>query len=114
MGLSLARLPAQRSFWWRYFSARIAGISRAACLSHLSIWRDFDRGYVFSPADLAAWPGQMLIIEAEFDGLFRRPEQERLRDLLPRARVHLRQQPARRSWLALDDCIEQIAGFLGL
>ena len=115
VGLSMAQLPAQRSFWWRYFSARIAGISRAACLSHLAIWRDFDRGCVFSPADLAAWPGEMLIIEAEFDGLFRRPEQERLRDLYPRARVHtFANSPHGASLARMDDYIELIAGFLSL
>ena len=115
VGLSMAQLPAQRSFWWRYFSARIAGISRAACLSHLAIWRDFDRGCVFSPADLAAWPGEMLIIEAEFDGLFRRPEQERLRDLYPLARVHtFANSPHGASLARMDDYIELIAGFLGL
>ena len=115
VGLSLARLPERRGFWWRYFSGRIAGISRAACLSHLAIWRDFDRGRVFDPGDLAGWPGEMLIIEAEFDGLFRRPEQERLRELYPRASVHtFANSPHGASLARMDDYIERIAAFLEL
>jgi pimeloyl-ACP methyl ester carboxylesterase len=109
----LLRLPAQRSFWWRYFRQRIATMSRAAYLSHLAAWRDFDRSYQFSPQDLARWSGQILIIEAERDGLFGRSERMELRRLYANAQVYTFERSSHGASLArMDEYISVIERFL--
>lgn len=113
VALFLSKLPAQRAFWWRYFRQRIATMTRAAWLSHLAIWRDFDRSYRFAARDLAGWQGRMLIIEAERDGLFRRAERMTLRTLYPAARVHTFASRSHGASLAhMDDYIAVIERFL--
>ena len=111
--LFLWRMPTNRAFWWRYFRARTAHISRAECLSHLAIWRDFDRRYRFSAADLAAWHGRILLIEAEHDGLFRPAEQMALRRLYPSAQIHtFANSPHGASLARMDDYLAVIERFL--
>lgn len=113
LGLFLARLPAQRAFWQRYFQERVASMTRAAWLSHLAVWHDFDRSYRFAAHDLAGWRGPMLIVEAERDGLFRRAEQLALRALYPAARVHTFASRSHGASLAhMDDYIAVIEQFL--
>lgn len=113
LALFLARLPAQRTFWRGYFRQRVAGMTRAAWLSHLAVWRDFDRSYRFAEGDLAGWRGRVLIVEAERDGLFRRDEQLALRALYPAARVHTFARYSHGASLAyMDDYIAVIERFL--
>lgn len=113
LAMFLAKLPAQRAFWRRYFRQRIATMTRAAYLGHLAIWRDFDRSYRFAAGDLAGWHGRVLIIEAERDGLFRRPEQIALRKLYPAAWVHTFEHRSHGASLAhMDDYITVIERFL--
>lgn len=107
------RLPHNRAFWWRYFKQRIATLTRAVCISHLAVWLDFDRHYQFTASDLAQWRGQILIIEAEHDGLFRPPEQHALRRLYPGATVHTFAASLHGASLArMDEYIDVIAQFL--
>jgi pimeloyl-ACP methyl ester carboxylesterase len=113
MALFARKLPAQRAFWLRYFKQRIAGMTRAAFASHLSIWRDFDRSYRFAAQDLAGWRGQVLIVEAEHDGLFRKAERSALRALYPAAQVHTFERRSHGASLAyMDDYIARIEQFL--
>lgn len=113
VALLLRKLPANRAFWWRYFRQRSATMTRAAYVSHLAVWRDFDRSYQFSAHDLAGWHGRMLIIEAERDGVFRRPERMALRTLYPAAQVHTFERRSHGASLAhMDDYITVIERFL--
>jgi pimeloyl-ACP methyl ester carboxylesterase len=113
MALFLQPMTVNRAFWRRYFKARISSLTRAACVNHLATWRDFDLHYRFSAADLSGWPGRILLIEAEHDGLFRRPEQLALRQLYPDAQVHtFENSPHGASLARMDDYIALIAQFL--
>ena len=113
VALFLGKLPAHRAFWWHYFRQRIATMTRAAFLSHLAIWQDFDRSYQFTAHDLAGWHGRMLIVEAERDGLFRRPERMALRKLYPAAQIHTFESRSHGASLAhMDDYITVIERFL--
>ncbi len=113
VALFLRELTAQRAFWRRYFKQRSAGLSRAALVSHLAIWQDFDRSYQFSAHDVAGWRGLVLIIEAELDGLFRRSERMALRNLYPAARVHTFERRSHGASLAhMDEYITVIERFL--
>jgi pimeloyl-ACP methyl ester carboxylesterase len=113
VALFLRKLPAHRAFWWHYFRQRIATMTRAALVSHLAVWRDFDRSYQFTAHDLASWYGRMLIIEAERDRLFRRPERMALHKLYPAAQVHTFESRTHGASLAhMDDYIIVIERFL--
>jgi pimeloyl-ACP methyl ester carboxylesterase len=113
VALFLCKLPAHRAFWRHYFRQRIATMTRAAFVSHLAIWQDFDRSYQFAAHDLASWHGRMLIIEAERDGLFRRAERMALRELYPAAQVHTFESRSHGASLAhMDDYITVIERFL--
>ncbi len=113
VALFLGKLPAHRAFWWDYFRQRIATMTRAAFVSHLAIWQDFDHSYQFTAHDLTSWHGRMLIIEAERDGLFRRPERMALRKLYPAAQVHTFESRSHGASLAhMDDYITVIERFL--
>ena len=113
MAVFLKPMTVNRAFWRRYFKDRNASLTREACLSHLATWRDFDGRHHFTPADLCGWPGRMLIIEAERDGLFRRSEQLALRRLYPAALVHtFENSPHGASLTRMDDYIALIARFL--
>lgn len=109
----LRPMAANRAFWRRYFNQRISAMSRAAWLSHLDVWLDFDRSQRFGPGDLAGWRGRMLIIEAERDGLFGPAEQRRLRELYPAAEVRtFADSPHCASLARMDDYIAVIDAFL--
>jgi pimeloyl-ACP methyl ester carboxylesterase len=113
VALFVRQLPAQRAFWRRYFMERIGGMSRAAFVSHLAIWRDFDRRYQFTAGDSAGWRGRVLILEAERDDLFRQHEREALRKLYPAARIHIFGHRSHGASLAfMDDYIAAIERFL--
>jgi pimeloyl-ACP methyl ester carboxylesterase len=88
---------------------------RAAFVSHLAIWRDFDRSYQFAARDLAGWRGRMLILEAEHDGLFPQRERVALRELYPSAEVHTFAHRSHGASLAfMDDYIAVIVRFLSI
>ncbi|HEY1015929.1 MAG TPA: alpha/beta hydrolase [Herpetosiphonaceae bacterium] len=109
----LRPMAGNRDFWRRYFNQRISAMRRAAWLSHLDIWLEFDRTQRFAPGDLAGWRGRMLLIEAERDGLFGPAEQRRLRELYPAATVRtFADSPHCASLARMDDYIAAIDAFL--
>ncbi|HEU5099388.1 MAG TPA: alpha/beta hydrolase, partial [Roseiflexaceae bacterium] len=113
VSLFVRTLPAQRAFWRRYFLERVASMPRAAFVSHLAVWRDFDRRYRFAPGDLAGWHGRVFILEAERDGLFRQRERMALRTLYPAAPVHSFARRSHGASLAfMDEYIAAIERFL--
>jgi pimeloyl-ACP methyl ester carboxylesterase len=81
--------PSGRPFWREYFAQLRRSITRRECISRLQVWVDFDRSSRFSPADLAAWPGEILILEAERDTTFPAWERQALRRLYPAAQVRV-------------------------
>lgn len=113
VAMFVRQLPAQRAFWRRYFMQRIAGMPRAAFVSHLAVWRDFDQSYQFAARDLAGWHGRVLILEAERDGLFRQGERLALRKLYPAAQTHIFAHRSHGASLAfMDDYVAAIERFL--
>lgn len=81
--------PRHRPFWQAYFAQLRKTITRRECINRLLVWIDFDSGSRFSPDDLDAGRGAVLILEAERDTTF--PEWERLalRRLYPAAQVRV-------------------------
>lgn len=76
-----------RLFWRQYFAHLRKSITRRECINRLRAWVDFDSKGSFTPHDLDAWPGSVLILEAEHDTTFPAWERRALRKLYPQARV---------------------------
>ncbi|NOK78232.1 MAG: alpha/beta hydrolase [Chloroflexi bacterium AL-N5] len=83
----LAPMQTHRCFWHDHFFHIITRLNRPRCLNNLAVWCDFDANYRFIPNDLSHWHGQILIINAEQDGIFSPREQRILHTLYPRART---------------------------
>lgn len=80
-------IKTDRPFWRGYFRQLIATISKQECVGRLKIWVEFDRS-LFTPNDLAGWPGKILILEAAADATFPPYERAALRALYPGAQTH--------------------------
>jgi pimeloyl-ACP methyl ester carboxylesterase len=76
-------------FWRRHFSAIVHRQSREALLNRFALMDDFHSNYRFRPADLAGWPGKILIMEMSRDQLTTPIEQTAMRELYPQARLHI-------------------------
>ncbi len=74
-------------FWTRYFDETTARLSRADFLSRVRVALDFAEER-YGPHDLDAWPGRILILDADHDPLFPETRQHAVRALYPRAEVH--------------------------
>ena len=78
----------EREFWRAYLSETISGIAKKAMINILKRGIDFDQNYMFTPDDLAKWPGRILILESGDDPLAQAQAREALKALYPQARVH--------------------------
>jgi pimeloyl-ACP methyl ester carboxylesterase len=74
-------------FWARYFDETTARLGRADFLSRVRVALDFAEER-YGPHDLDAWPGRILILDADHDPLFPERRQQAVRALYPRAEVH--------------------------
>jgi pimeloyl-ACP methyl ester carboxylesterase len=74
-------------FWTRYFDESTARLGRADFLSRVRVAVDFAEER-YGPHDLDAWPGRILILDADHDPLFPERRQQAVRALYPRAAVH--------------------------
>jgi aminoacrylate hydrolase len=109
---TLLTLPAHRRFWWRHFYERIISMGRAAYVSHLLVWLDFDRHYHFDARDLADWPGVCLLLDAEHDSLFSADERRALRSIYANAQRHTFRDGSHGTSLSgMDDYIDAIERF---
>jgi pimeloyl-ACP methyl ester carboxylesterase len=107
--------PASRPFWRAYFAHLRRSITRRECISRLQVWVDFDSGSHFSHGDLAAWPGEVLILEADRDTTFPAWERQALRRLYPTAHVRVFTGGGHAASLdRRDEYIAAIRGFLSL
>lgn len=74
-------------FWRRYFDRAIGELTKADILSRVRLQAEFG-AQVWSPTDLAQWPGRVMLIEGEDDPLFPPAARARLRALYPGAALH--------------------------
>jgi len=81
-------LAAADPFWRRLFAQAVGRLSRADILSRIRLHAEFSAEAGYRPDDLTAWPGRVLVIEADDDPLFPPAAQQRLRALYPSAHVH--------------------------
>ncbi|MGA7731859.1 MAG: alpha/beta hydrolase [Chloroflexia bacterium] len=85
--LYLRQIPHDKPFWRAYFRELTSMITKQECVGRLKIWIEFDRHSRFTPHDLDAWPGKILILQAEVDSTFPPRERAALRKLYPQAQT---------------------------
>jgi pimeloyl-ACP methyl ester carboxylesterase len=85
---SLRDAPEQIPFWEAYSNEMIARLSKADLISRYQVAVDFDENSAFTPDDLKAWPGRVLILEGDNDPIAEAPARAALKALHPQARVH--------------------------
>jgi pimeloyl-ACP methyl ester carboxylesterase len=79
----------EQLFWRGYFFHLIDTFSRRAIYSRFLTVLDYHLRCRFTTADLAEWPGSILILESAQESLFGRGEAAGLRRLYPQARYEL-------------------------
>jgi len=74
-------------FWLRYFDDAIAGLTKADLTSRAILASEFLQAR-YQASDLAHWPGQILLLDADDDPLIPAAARIALRRLYPRAQIH--------------------------
>ena len=75
-------------FWLRYFDSTVAGLSNADLVSRVRLAAEFAGQTGYRPDDLDAWPGRVLIMDADDDPQMPAATRAALRALYPEAEVH--------------------------
>ena len=80
--------PEQQTFWWGLLDELLeTQLTKADLVRALAEMHDYNTKYCFSPADLATWPGRVLLIESAHDEAFPPAARAALRALYSRAQV---------------------------
>ena len=109
----MRELGTGRAFWRRYFHATLAGFGKADYRARIRVGISWDRHATYTAADLRAWPGRILILEADGDPVVAAAERAALRALYPQAQVHTFRDGGHAASLARrDEYIAAIHGFL--
>jgi pimeloyl-ACP methyl ester carboxylesterase len=85
---ALAVRPEERAFWQTMLRELIARLTRADLVASFDDTLDYRLNYHFAPDDLAAWPGELLILQSDDDPATTPAVRAALRALYPRARVY--------------------------
>ncbi len=86
---SLRDAPEHSAFWEAYSAEMITRLTKADLVSRYQLAADFDATSRFTPADLHAWPGRVLILEGDNDPVAELPARDHLKRLYPQAQVHV-------------------------
>lgn len=85
----LSAPPDTRVFWLGLMHDIMARqLSKAHLVALTRLFVDYNTHYHFEAADLAAWPGEILILESDHDEAFDADARAALRATYPRARVY--------------------------
>ena len=84
----LRKLTVDRNQWKVEFHHLTSKLTKDDLASRYSIAIDFDENYRFTSADLANWPGKILILEGSEDRVANERIRAGLRSLYPQAVVH--------------------------
>jgi pimeloyl-ACP methyl ester carboxylesterase len=103
LGKALSVRPEEQLFWRAMMHELVAHLTRADMVSTFDGTIDYRLNYRFTPDDLAAWPGKVLILRSENDPATKPEMRADLRDLYPQAQVHIFQQAGHTPFLSQPD-----------
>ena len=87
--MKLLGAPAEELPFWRTYTKDLFAtrLTKDDVMANLRIQLDYHLRYRFAPADLAAWPGKVFVIESDND-IFNAERRKALRDTYPQAPVY--------------------------
>jgi pimeloyl-ACP methyl ester carboxylesterase len=103
LGRALAVRPEERPFWQAMMHELVGQLTRADLVSSFDETIDYRLNYHFSSADLATWPGKVLILQSNDDPATKPAMRRALRNLYPQARVHIFQEAGHTPFLSQPD-----------
>ena len=103
LGRALATRPEEQAFWRALLHELVAQLTRADVVSSFDDTIDYRLHYHFSPADLATWPGKVLILQSDDDPATTPAMRAALRALYPQAQVHTFHQAGHTPFLSQPD-----------
>jgi pimeloyl-ACP methyl ester carboxylesterase len=86
--LTTKKVTVERAFWRAFYNDAIGRIPKSALQSRYALGTDLDRHGPISREDVAAWTGEMLILEGGSDAIANRAASAALTSIFPRARHH--------------------------
>jgi maspardin len=99
----LAVRPEEQLFWQAMMHELITNLTRADMVSSFDATIDYRLNYHFSPGDLTAWPGKVLILQSDDDPATKPAMRMALRNLYPQAQVHIFHQAGHTPFLSQPD-----------
>ncbi len=103
LGRALATRPEEQAFWRALLHELVAQLTRADMVSSFDDTIDYRLHYHFSPADLATWPGKVLILQSDDDPATTPAMRAALRTPYPHAQVHSFHQAGHTPFLSQPD-----------
>lgn len=100
---ALSVRPEERLFWQALLRELVAQLTRADMVSSFDDTIDYRLHYHFSPDDLTAWPGKLLILQSDDDPATKPAMRLALRQLYPQAHVHTFHQAGHTPFLSQPD-----------
>jgi pimeloyl-ACP methyl ester carboxylesterase len=112
--LSTSNKGPELRFWGRYFDESVIAIlTKEDYLSRIQASLDYHQNYTFEREDLSAWPGDILIIEADNDNYVPPKARAALKNLYPTAQIYTFQHTGHAAWATDTDTFSfVIAHFL--
>ena len=103
LGRALAVRPEERLFWQSMMHELVDQLTREDLVSSFDETIDYRLNYHFSPADLANWPGKILILQSNDDPATKPAMRQALRNLYPQAQLHTFQGAGHTPFLSQPD-----------
>lgn len=100
---ALSVQPEERLFWKALMQELVANLTRADMVSSFDETIDYRLNYSFSLADLATWPGKILILQADDDPATKPLMRVALRNLYPQAQLHTFRRAGHTPFLSQPD-----------
>ena len=100
---ALSVRPEEQLFWQAMLHELVAHLTRADMLSSFDETIDYRLNYHFSPDDLTAWPGKLLILQSDDDPATKPAMRLALRNLYPQAQLHTFHQAGYTPFLSQPD-----------
>ncbi|HZS79761.1 MAG TPA: alpha/beta hydrolase [Ktedonobacteraceae bacterium] len=98
----------EQAFWRAMLHELIGNLTRADLISSFDETIDYRLNYHFTPDDLTAWPGKILIVQSEDDPAIKPEMHLALRKLYPQAEVHILQEGGHTPFLSQPDAFYPI------
>ena len=100
---ALSVRPEEQLFWQAMMHELVAHLTRSDMVSSFDETIDYRLHYHFSPDDLTAWPGNVLILQSDDDPATKSAMRMALRNLYPQAQVHTFHQAGHTPFLSQPD-----------